>query len=76
MSATAEPATQGPATERELRSCPACGSTLADDQEWCLECGNATTIIHSSPDWWVPIAVIVIVVAIALAGFIFALSSV
>lgn len=76
MSTTAEPASENPANEQEFRRCPACGSELADGQEWCLECGNATTIIHSSPDWWVPIVVIVIVVAIALAGFIYALSRV
>jgi hypothetical protein len=76
MSATAESPAEDHPPELERRSCPACGSPLDDDQEWCLECGNATTIIHSSPDWWVPIAVIVVIVAIALAGLIYALSSV
>jgi uncharacterized protein (DUF983 family) len=74
VSATAEQ-TANDAPAGLERTCPACGSALADDQEWCLECGTATTIIHSSPDWWVPVVVIAIVVAAALAGFIYALSS-
>jgi hypothetical protein len=76
MSATAEKAGEGLADVLEPRSCPACGARLADDQEWCVECGNATTVIHSSPDWWVPITVVAIVVVIALAAFIYALSRV
>jgi hypothetical protein len=74
MTATVEPVTEheNPALER---TCLACGAPLADDQEWCLQCGSAATIIHSSPDWWAPVAVIAVVVAAALAGFIYALSS-
>jgi predicted amidophosphoribosyltransferase len=75
MSATAQRAAEHSSPE-PTRTCPACGAELADDQEWCLECGTATTVIHSSPDWWVPVVVIVIVVALALAGFIYALSRV
>ncbi len=75
MSATAERSTEDRSHKVE-RTCPSCGLPLAEDQEWCLECGAATTIIHSSPDWWVPVVVVVVVVAAALAGFIYALSRV
>jgi ferredoxin-like protein FixX len=75
MTATREQ-TEDRRSPEVARTCPACGAELTDDQEWCLECGTATTLIHSSPDWWVPVAVIGIVVAVALAGLIYALSRV
>jgi hypothetical protein len=46
---------------------------LADDQEWCLECGTATTHIRTPPDWRIPVALAVTVVAIAVGGFIAAI---
>jgi septal ring-binding cell division protein DamX len=53
--------------------CAHCGSPLRDDQEWCLECGAARTLIHRPPDWRIAAAVIAVVVGLALAGFAIAL---
>lgn len=50
--------------------CPQCGAELADDQEWCLECGGARTLIHRGPDWRVPLAVIAAVIAVVIGGFV------
>ncbi len=50
--------------------CVQCGAELADDQEWCLECGGARTLIHRGPDWRVPLAVIAAVIAVAIGGFV------
>src|SRR3954449_13337971 len=35
-------ATVPPALGPPERRCPRCGAQLADDQEWCLNCGAAT----------------------------------
>ncbi len=37
---TAQPATGAPATAPTGRACPACGAVVADDQRYCLECGE------------------------------------
>ncbi len=50
-----------------------CGLPLAADQEWCLECGSAQTLIHRAPDWRVPVAVIATVLTLVLAAFAIAL---
>lgn len=47
-------------------ACAYCGSPLADDQEWCLECGAAQTLIHGAPDWRVAVAIVTTVVILAL----------
>jgi hypothetical protein len=54
-------------------SCLQCGSELAEDQEWCLECGAARTLIHRPPDWRIPAAIVATVVLLVLAGFAIAL---
>ena len=36
---------------RAARQCAACGATLEPDQEWCVECGTARTVLHRPPDW-------------------------
>jgi hypothetical protein len=46
---------------------------LAADQEWCLECGTATTHIRTPPDWRIPVAVVGAVIAIAVVGLIVAI---
>lgn len=58
------------------RVCAQCSSPLGPDQEWCLECGRATTLIRTPPDWRVPVAIVVFVIGITLIGFIVALSRV
>jgi hypothetical protein len=49
--------------------CAHCGSELSEEQEWCLECGAARTLIHRPPDWRIPLAVIGVVVLLVLAAF-------
>jgi septal ring-binding cell division protein DamX len=55
--------------------CAQCGAELAEDQEWCLECGGARTMIHRAPDWRVAVAVIVSVVLLVIGGFVAVLAS-
>jgi hypothetical protein len=69
MSVTAEPPT---ATETD-HSCLSCGASLGADQEWCIECGAARTLIHRPPDWRLPVAVVGSVIVLVLAGVVFGL---
>ena len=75
MSATAPASTPDGADEHPQAdaACMQCGGALADDQEWCLRCGAARTLIHRTPDWRVPVAVVGIVVVLVLAGVLIAL---
>jgi hypothetical protein len=70
---TTEPTAPGPTRDPADTLCAQCGAELADDQEWCLECGGARTMIHRAPDWRVPVVVIGIVVASAIAVLVVAL---
>jgi hypothetical protein len=57
-------------------ACPRCGTGLATDQEWCLECGTAiTTRIRPAPDWRVPVAIVGGIAALVALGLLFALVS-
>ncbi len=56
--------------------CAQCGAELAEDQEWCLECGGARTLIHRGPDWRLPLAVIAVVIVLAIGGFVVAVISI
>ena len=60
-------------TGTQTASCAHCGAALARDQEWCLECGTARTIIHRPPDWRIPVAIVGTVVLLALLGLAIAL---
>lgn len=70
MSTTAksQPATREATREPEegLERCLVCGGPLAEDQEWCLECGAARTVIHRPPDWRVGLAIMLAVVVVVL----------
>jgi hypothetical protein len=55
-------------------ACHSCGAHLAEEQEWCLECGTARTLIHAAPGWRWPIAIVFAVVALMLAAFVVALT--
>lgn len=44
--------------------CNSCGAWLAEDQEWCLECGAARTMIRRPPDWRIGIAIVAGVLAV------------
>jgi SPOR domain len=63
----------GPTPAAPVRVCPHCSSPLAADQEWCIECGTATTHIRTPPDWRIPVAIVGAVIAIAVGGFIVAI---
>lgn len=48
--------------------CPLCGAPLAGDQDWCLQCGTAArTRIAATPRWQIPLAVLLVAAALALA---------
>jgi septal ring-binding cell division protein DamX len=53
--------------------CAQCGTALAEDQEWCLECGTARTFIHDAPGWRIPVAIVGAVVALVALGAVLAL---
>lgn len=48
--------------------CRRCGSRLAADQEWCLECGVARTLLRAPPDWRGPAALVLGVIVLAVIG--------
>lgn len=56
-------------------ACTHCGTELREDQEWCLNCGTARTLIHRPPDWRIAAAVIAVVVGLVLLAFAIALVS-
>ena len=65
--AEAEAAEASPAAaprSDEGTACLACGAALAEDQEWCLECGAARTAIHPPPDWRAGVAIVLAVIAL------------
>jgi hypothetical protein len=56
--------------------CAGCGGALERDQEWCLECGTARTVLHRPPDWRVVVVVVAVVLGVALvAALVVGLSS-
>jgi hypothetical protein len=55
--------------------CQACGSALPGDQEWCLECGAARTMLKRPPDWRIPVVVIGVVTALVVVALLIALVS-
>jgi len=76
MSLTSETHRAGEPAPDDLPSgevCTHCGSPLREDQEWCLECGAARTLIHRPPDWRIAAVVIASVVGLALLAFAIAL---
>jgi len=46
---------------------------LRSDQEWCLECGAARTVIRRAPDWRVAAAVIAAVIVLVVIALVIAL---
>ncbi len=59
--------------EASAARCHRCGEPMAADQEWCLECGEGHTLVHSPPDWRIGVAIVATVIVLALAGFAIAL---
>jgi hypothetical protein len=47
-------------------ACPRCGTSIAPDQSWCLECGApARTRLVPTPNWRAPAAVLAVVILLA-----------
>jgi cell division septation protein DedD len=62
------------AAEPQPRRCPRCGSTLTDEQEWCLECGAGLgATIAAPPSWRGPVALVAVLLVIAAAALVLAL---
>ena len=60
MSATAPPAETG-------TTCPRCGAYVAEQQDWCLRCGDAArTRLVPTPNWRLPLMLAGVVAALAL----------
>src|SRR3954471_4440356 len=56
------------------RRCPRCGSALATDQEWCLNCGAAAgTEVVEARGWRVPLYLGGGLAALAVIGVILAI---
>ena len=57
-----------PLPEGTIR-CARCGTNVPPDADWCLECGLAArTRIAPTPRWKIPVAILGVLVALALAG--------
>lgn len=70
----AEPESAAPAETGER--CQACGAPVLADQEWCLECGAARTLLRSPPDWRIPAFLIGAIVALTVVAVLIALVAV
>ena len=55
--------------------CAHCDAPMQPDQEWCLECGSARTVIHSAPDWRIPVAIVGLVALLVAGGFAIAITN-
>jgi hypothetical protein len=53
--------------------CAQCGAPMPADQEWCLECGTARTLIHRAPDWRIAVGLI-LAAALIVGGVLVAVS--
>jgi sporulation related protein len=70
MSVQTPPAPPEPAT----RACPRCGESLTPDQEWCLNCGaDVGARVAATPRWRVPVVLVGLLIAAALAAVALAL---
>jgi hypothetical protein len=50
------------------RTCPSCGAPLAEQQQWCLQCGAAVSADAAGERDWRPLAILAAVAVIVLAG--------
>ena len=57
----------------EEARCRGCGASLAEDQEWCLQCGAARTLLRRPPDWRIPVAIVTVVVLLVVIALLIAL---
>jgi hypothetical protein len=68
-------ALSSPASGAAEDRCRSCGSELREDQEWCLDCGAARTVLRSPPDWRLTVTIVVAVLIVLIAGVVVALVS-
>lgn len=55
--------------------CPLCGSQLAPDQDWCLNCGGAARSRLAPPPRWRPlVAALLLITVLAIGGLAAALT--
>ena len=76
MNTTADPAPDPvaePAPAQEGSRCVFCDSILQPDQEWCLECGAARTVIRTAPDWRIPALIVGGIIVAGVVAFVIAL---
>ena len=58
--------TPPPAEPVTGKRCPRCGAAMAEQQEWCLNCGTAVgTRVASAPGWRTPFAIAGVILALA-----------
>jgi hypothetical protein len=62
------------APETPGERCRSCGSPLAEDQEWCLGCGAARTLLRSPPDWRIPAALLAGLLVLVAVGMVVVVS--
>jgi septal ring-binding cell division protein DamX len=73
VTAVETPPSEPTQPDPEPRRCPRCGTTLRDEQEWCLHCGAGVGARVAEPRGWKwPLAIVggllvVVVAALALA---------
>ncbi len=68
----AEPPAPAPPLARHPGACARCGAALEPDQEWCLECGSARTVVQSPPDPRFAFALVAVVALAVLATLLIA----
>lgn len=60
-----------------MRSCPSCGSPLAGDEIYCLQCGERLVPEPAPPpNWTLPAGIVGAIALLAVAGIVFALRQV
>lgn len=60
-----------------VADCPTCGSPLAGDETFCLQCGTRLVPEEDpEPRWSVPIAIVIAIAVLAVAGVLLALEQV
>lgn len=62
---------------KDLATCPTCDARAEAGQLVCLECGSRVALdYHRPPSWRVPVAIVIAVVLLAVAGAAVALNAI
>jgi hypothetical protein len=66
---SAAPAPPAAPADPAAIGCPGCGRPVPGDQAWCLHCGAAArTRLAPTPGWRAPVAILLAVAVLAVAG--------